>query len=97
MHQAGRSREINEYCMFDTLDTYFVFLRTRVLTGDLTAEQERSLEARARDWLSAKAADQPALRQYLDAWRTPQPADAALPVPSFVSPPPAGGDPPQSP
>ena len=26
-------REINDYCMFDTLDTYFVFLRTRIATG----------------------------------------------------------------
>ena len=27
-HQAGKAREINDYCLFDTLDTYFVFLRT---------------------------------------------------------------------
>src|SRR5262249_22273232 len=30
MHVEGRMQEINDYCMFDTLDTYFVFLRTRV-------------------------------------------------------------------
>jgi predicted PolB exonuclease-like 3'-5' exonuclease len=68
MHREGRAREINEYCMFDTLDTYFVFLRTRVLTGDLTLEVERMLEARARAWLSEKVSELPALRQYLDAW-----------------------------
>ena len=39
MYQAGKLKEINEYCAFDTLDTYFVFLRTRVLTGDLTLDQ----------------------------------------------------------
>jgi predicted PolB exonuclease-like 3'-5' exonuclease len=76
MHKEGQAREINEYCMFDTLDTYFVFLRTRVLTGDLTLEVERMLEAKARAWLTAKAADLPALNQYLDAWGPP----AALPV-----------------
>lgn len=32
LHCEGRSQEINDYCMFDTLDTYFVFLRTRLLT-----------------------------------------------------------------
>ena len=72
MHQAGRGREINEYCMFDTLDTYFVFLRTRVLLGELTLEHERVLEGKAREWLEARRDDHPALRQYLDAWETGQ-------------------------
>jgi predicted PolB exonuclease-like 3'-5' exonuclease len=72
MHQQGQSREINDYCMFDTLDTYFVFLRTRVLTGDLTAEKEQALEENARDWLAAKAAEMPALHKYLEAWQQPQ-------------------------
>src|SRR5262249_37869524 len=40
LHVEGRLQEINDYCLFDTLDTYFVFLRTRVLTGELTLEQE---------------------------------------------------------
>src|SRR5262249_14077372 len=38
LHLEGRAQEINDYCMFDTLDTYFVFLRTRVLIGELTLE-----------------------------------------------------------
>jgi predicted PolB exonuclease-like 3'-5' exonuclease len=70
MHRAGQAREINEYCMFDTLDTYFVFLRTRVLTGDLTVERERTLEEHAREWLVGKAVDMPILQQYLDGWQT---------------------------
>src|SRR5207247_4887896 len=39
MHREGKLQEINDYCMCDTLDNYFVFLRTRVLTGDLTLER----------------------------------------------------------
>jgi predicted PolB exonuclease-like 3'-5' exonuclease len=31
MYKNGKIQEINDYCMCDTLDTYFVFLRTRVL------------------------------------------------------------------
>jgi 3'-5' exonuclease len=68
MHQAGRTKEINDYCMFDTLDTYFVFLRTRVMTGDLSLAQEHQLTLRARDWLQDRASEIPALRQYLDNW-----------------------------
>jgi predicted PolB exonuclease-like 3'-5' exonuclease len=66
LHRAGRLRDINDYCMFDALDTYFVFLRTRVLLGEMTVEEEQLLARRARAWLAEKTADLPALRQYLD-------------------------------
>jgi predicted PolB exonuclease-like 3'-5' exonuclease len=68
MHLEGKSQAINDYCMFDTLDTYFVFLRTRVLTEDLTLEQEHILVVRAKAWIESKSAELPALRQYLDNW-----------------------------
>ncbi len=69
LHREGRVQEINDYCLFDTLDAYFVFLRTRVLTGELTLEQEHILVMRAKAWLEQKAGSLPALRQYLDNWR----------------------------
>jgi predicted PolB exonuclease-like 3'-5' exonuclease len=68
LYKEGRQREINEYCMFDTLDTYFVFLRTRVMLGELTLEQEQEVVRSARTWLAAKSIETPALRQYLDKW-----------------------------
>lgn len=68
-YREGRLSEINDYCMFDTLDTYFVFLRTRVLIGEITLEQEHDLVSRARDWLTSKVKEKPALRRYLDSWR----------------------------
>jgi len=68
MHIAGKSQEINDYCMFDTLDTFFVFLRTRVLTGDLTLEQEHEKVLLAKKWLENKTAELPALAQYLANW-----------------------------
>ena len=68
MHQAGRIREINDYCLCDTLDTYFVFLRSRVLTGDLSCQQEQELVDHARDFLEGKLDEVPALRAYLDRW-----------------------------
>jgi predicted PolB exonuclease-like 3'-5' exonuclease len=87
MYVAGRMREINDYCMFDTLDTYFVFLRTRVLTGDLSPEREQVLVADARDWLSAKVDEQPALATYLEAWQPMQVCPAPDANPSMLNPP----------
>jgi predicted PolB exonuclease-like 3'-5' exonuclease len=68
MHLAGRTQDINDYCMFDTIDTYFVFLRSRVMTGDISLAQEHQLVLRARAWLQEKSAELPALHQYLDNW-----------------------------
>lgn len=66
MYKAAKYQEINNYCMFDTLDTYFVFLRTRVLTGEVTPEREAELIGRAKQTLAAQAHDLPSLQQYLD-------------------------------
>ena len=68
MYEAGRLAEINDYCRCDVLDTYFVFLRTRVLTGQLTLEAEQQLIARTKQWLDSKADGSPAFRHYLDHW-----------------------------
>lgn len=73
MYRAGRYQEINDYCMFDTLDTYFVFLRTRILTGDVTPEQEAELVEKAKTTLAAQTRDLPALKHYLDHWTDWQP------------------------
>lgn len=69
LYQEGRLQLINDYCMFDVLDTYFVFLRTRVLTGDLTPEEEQAIVKETRAWLVGRLGEQPHLRQYLDHWR----------------------------
>lgn len=68
LYRAGKIREINDYCMFDTLDTYFVFLRTRVLVGEMTIEEERVLARRARLWLGNKVSELPMLQNYIEAW-----------------------------
>jgi predicted PolB exonuclease-like 3'-5' exonuclease len=68
MFLAGKIQEINDYCMFDTLDTYFVLLRTRVLAGELTLEDEHRAVLSARDWLQGQTPVLPALKTYLDNW-----------------------------
>jgi hypothetical protein len=68
MYREQRLAEINDYCLCDTLDTYFVFLRTRIFTGDITAEQEARLVAEAHELLEQRAEDSPALQKYLNHW-----------------------------
>jgi predicted PolB exonuclease-like 3'-5' exonuclease len=68
MYREGKLKEINEYCMFDTIDTYFVFLRTRVMVGEFPVEHERVLARKARIWLGNKSREIPALAGYLEAW-----------------------------
>jgi len=45
-----------------------VFLRTRVLLGEISPEDERRLVAHARQWLTNKTGELPALAQYLNNW-----------------------------
>jgi predicted PolB exonuclease-like 3'-5' exonuclease len=68
MFLEGKIQEINDYCVFDTLDTYFVLLRTRVLTGELSLEDEHRAVLRAREWLQQQVGALPALQTYLDNW-----------------------------
>jgi predicted PolB exonuclease-like 3'-5' exonuclease len=73
LYRQGGLQAINEYCCFDVLDTYFVFLRTRVLTGELTLEQEHAVVQDAKSWISQHAKERPHLQRYLDNWGDWQP------------------------
>jgi 3'-5' exonuclease len=65
---AGKLTEINDYCRCDVLDTYFVFLRSMVMIGQLKLEDEQRLVLEARDWLEARASQIPAFASYLKQW-----------------------------
>ena len=65
---AGRKAEIHDYCRGDVLDTYFVFLRSRVVAGEITLDREQELIAEAKAWIEAHAPDSPGLNRYLAAW-----------------------------
>ena len=68
MYDAGRLAEINDYCRCDVFDTYFVFLRTRVLAGELTLDAEQEIIARTKQWLEDRADESEAYRAYLEHW-----------------------------
>jgi predicted PolB exonuclease-like 3'-5' exonuclease len=71
--EAGEHQRIDDYCMCDALDTYFVFLRCRVLQGLLTLDQERALVEGARAWIETQAQVNLALAEYLRQFRFWQP------------------------
>ncbi len=65
---ADRKAQIHDYCRGDVLDTYFVFLRSRVVAGDIDLAREQALIEHARGWIEAHAANSPGLARYLEAW-----------------------------
>jgi predicted PolB exonuclease-like 3'-5' exonuclease len=68
MYEAGKIAQINDYCRCDVLDTYFVFLRSRVLLGQLAIDKERAIVAETKKWLESRAEQSPAYREYLSHW-----------------------------
>jgi 3'-5' exonuclease len=68
MYDAGRLAEVNDYCRCDVLDTYFIFLRSRVLTGQLALEAVQQIVAETKTWLEQRADQAAAFRHYLDHW-----------------------------
>ncbi|MBN2403549.1 MAG: 3'-5' exonuclease [Spirochaetes bacterium] len=65
MYCAGKLKEINDYCTHDVIDTYFVFLRTRVLLGELTIDREQTLVKSTLEFLRADEEKRPAFGIYL--------------------------------
>ena len=78
LYDEGRADEINDYCRCDVLDTYFVFLRSRVLIGRLSLEDEQGLVDEARELLEAQAENHPAYQHYLEYWDKRTEQQAAL-------------------
>lgn len=68
MYEAGQLTEINNYCRCDVLDTYFVFLRSRVLLGELELKDEQKLIEETHGWIQRQADEQPAFASYLEQW-----------------------------
>jgi 3'-5' exonuclease len=68
LYYDGHVEQINDYCRCDVLDTYFVFLRSRVVMGRISLDEERELTDLVRQMLVEQAEQQPAYRHYLQSW-----------------------------
>jgi predicted PolB exonuclease-like 3'-5' exonuclease len=74
LYNEGELERINDYCRCDVLDTYFVMLRTKVLTGELNLDLEAELVKEATDWLEQQSAEFPVYQEYLAQvtdWQNP--------------------------
>ena len=70
----GRIDDIRNYCETDVVNTYLIYLRFELMRGRLTHEEhDREVEL-VRGWLGG--ADEPHLREYVDAWAGADPAAA---------------------
>jgi predicted PolB exonuclease-like 3'-5' exonuclease len=70
----GELGKINDYCRCDVLDTYFVLLRTAVLMGQLTLDEERARVDATRVWLKENSDQHPVYAEYLEGcadWHNP--------------------------
>ena len=68
MYNEGKLAQINDYCRCDVLDTYFVFLRSRVLIGSLPLADEQKLVEQTRAWVEERSEDLPVYKDYLAGW-----------------------------
>jgi predicted PolB exonuclease-like 3'-5' exonuclease len=66
LYNEGQLAQINDYCRCDVLDTYFIFLRTKVLSGELSLDQEQKLVADTKQWLEDRVEDVPVYGEYLN-------------------------------
>ena len=68
LYLKNRTRDINDYCIHDVLDTYFVFLRTRVMIGELTIDNEQQIVKEMKEYLESNRSTIAAYGGYIDNW-----------------------------
>ena len=66
LYAEGEINSINDYCRCDVLDSYFVFLRVKLLYGEINLEREQALVAQTMNWLRERAEADTVYQQYLD-------------------------------
>ena len=65
LYEAKEFFQIDDYCLCDALDTYFVFLRTRVMMGQLGLVREQELVGQAKKKSEKKNQGEGFLKSYL--------------------------------
>lgn len=68
LHDEEKYQAIEDYCVCDVLDTYFVFLRTRVIQGYLSLEEEQKRVEQTKRWLEQRAETNLGMQLYLANW-----------------------------
>jgi predicted PolB exonuclease-like 3'-5' exonuclease len=66
LFEAGDRFRIDDYCLGDTMDTYFVFLRSLVLRGVIDLKRERALVESAVSEMEKKRETEGYFKHYLE-------------------------------
>lgn len=75
LHEQGKMFQIEDYCLGDALDTYFIFLRWKVMRGSISLEQEAQLVNDAHVKIKAHVAETGYLKDYLEHFQFWQPVE----------------------
>ena len=70
----GEKEKIDDYCLCDTLDTYFTFLRVNLLIGHINLEREQEIIQLAKEMIKENSNKYPILVKYLhhfQPWKSP--------------------------
>jgi predicted PolB exonuclease-like 3'-5' exonuclease len=67
-YRQGRLDLISERCCFDVLDTYFAFIRSRLMVGCIDVKQEQRVIADAKSWIESQSRAHAYLRRYTECW-----------------------------
>lgn len=68
MAAAGEQFEIDDYCMSDVIDTYFIFLRVQVMQGRIPLTRETELVDAAKDYLISFSKETGYIKAYLESF-----------------------------
>ncbi|MDH5750527.1 MAG: 3'-5' exonuclease, partial [Rhodospirillales bacterium] len=68
MFDAGRIKDIRDYCETDVLNTYLVYLRWRLHTGGISLEGYNLAVADLIALIEAEREARPHLSEFLEAW-----------------------------
>lgn len=66
LYDAGDMNRIEDYCLGDVMDTYYVFLRWKVVRGHITLDQEKDLVDKSVEKMKAYAQETGYLKKYLE-------------------------------
>lgn len=68
MFDAGKLKDIRDYCETDVLNTYLIYLRFQHHRGVLTTEAFNTAVAAVIQMIEAEGAERPHLAKFLEAW-----------------------------
>jgi predicted PolB exonuclease-like 3'-5' exonuclease len=69
LYEQNKQFQIDDYCLCDVMDTYFVFLRTMVMRGVIDLNREKALVEAAKSEMENKRDQEGYFKEYLEHFR----------------------------